>query len=73
MCSIPPAILDRRHKILILRSGLGAPVIGAPREGANDEEISAFIRSVVNDKEEGHRINEADFAQPMRTMVYIGG
>lgn len=43
------------------------------RDGASDEELSRYIRSVVNDKEEGHRINEPDFAPPSRTMVYIGG
>jgi cyclic pyranopterin phosphate synthase len=43
------------------------------RAGASDEELSDAICSVVNDKEEGHRINEPDFAPPTRTMVYIGG
>jgi cyclic pyranopterin phosphate synthase len=46
---------------------------GLLREGASDEELSQYIRSVVNEKEEGHRINEPDFAPPSRTMVYIGG
>ncbi len=43
------------------------------REGASDEDLSVYIRSVVNEKEEGHRINAPDFAPPSRTMVYIGG
>ncbi len=43
------------------------------REGAGDEELSHYIRSVVNEKEQGHRINEPDFMPPSRTMVYIGG
>ena len=43
------------------------------REGASDEELSHYIRSVVNEKEEGHRINAPDFIPPSRTMVYIGG
>src|SRR5579863_1086229 len=43
------------------------------REGAGDEELSHYIRSVVSEKEQGHRINEPDFAPPSRTMVYIGG
>ncbi len=43
------------------------------REGASDEDLSHYIRSVVNEKEEGHRINAPDFAPPSRTMVYIGG
>jgi len=46
---------------------------GLLREGASDQELVQFIRSVVNEKEEGHRINEPDFAPPSRTMVYIGG
>jgi GTP 3',8-cyclase len=46
---------------------------GLLREGASDEELSEYIQSVVNDKEEGHRINAPDFAPPSRTMVYIGG
>ena len=46
---------------------------GQLREGAGDEELAQYIRSVVNEKEKGHRINEPDFAPPSRTMVYIGG
>jgi len=43
------------------------------REGASDDDLSHYIHSVVDDKEEGHRINAPDFAPPSRTMVYIGG
>ena len=43
------------------------------RSGAPNEEIAAFIEEVVRQKEPSHRINEADFVQPSRTMVYIGG
>jgi len=43
------------------------------RADANDEEIAAWVRSVVTEKEEGHRINEPGFVQPSRTMVFIGG
>jgi cyclic pyranopterin phosphate synthase len=43
------------------------------REGASDEDMVAYIRSVVMEKEEGHRINEPDFVPPSRTMVFIGG
>jgi hypothetical protein len=28
---------------------------------------------VVMEKEEGHRINQADFRPPTRSMVFIGG
>jgi cyclic pyranopterin phosphate synthase len=43
------------------------------REGATDDDLSIYIRSVVNEKEEGHRINEPGFVPPSRTMVFIGG
>src|SRR6266403_370922 len=43
------------------------------REGASDEDLVTYIRSVVMEKEEGHRINEPDFVPPSRTMVFIGG
>jgi cyclic pyranopterin phosphate synthase len=46
---------------------------GLLREGATDEDIVTYIRSVVMDKEEGHRINEPGFVPPSRTMVFIGG
>jgi len=43
------------------------------RAEASDEEIVAWVRSVVMEKEEGHRINEPGFVPPSRTMVFIGG
>jgi cyclic pyranopterin phosphate synthase len=43
------------------------------REGASDEDLIAYITSIVMEKEEGHRINEPGFAPPSRTMVFIGG
>jgi GTP 3',8-cyclase len=43
------------------------------RDGASDEALANFISSVVNEKEQGHRINEPDFVPPSRTMVFIGG
>jgi cyclic pyranopterin phosphate synthase len=43
------------------------------RNGHSDQDVAGYIREVVNDKEEGHRINEPDFVPPSRTMVYIGG
>ncbi len=43
------------------------------RSGAGDAEVAKFIQEVVYHKEPGHRINEPDFVQPSRTMVYIGG
>jgi len=46
---------------------------GLLRENASDDDLAIYIRSVVNEKEKGHRINEPDFVAPSRTMVFIGG
>ena len=43
------------------------------RGNASDQQLATFIEERVMEKEEGHRINEPGFAQPSRTMVYIGG
>lgn len=43
------------------------------RKGASDGEIAGFFQDAVGQKEPAHRINEPDFVQPSRTMVYIGG
>ena len=43
------------------------------RRGDNREELAQFLIDTVLKKEAGHRINEADFVQPPRTMVFIGG
>jgi cyclic pyranopterin phosphate synthase len=43
------------------------------RGGATDREIGDAIIGIVHKKEKGHRINEADFIPPSRTMVFIGG
>jgi GTP 3',8-cyclase len=43
------------------------------RANASDDELVDWIKSVVMEKEEGHRINEPGFVPPSRTMVFIGG
>jgi cyclic pyranopterin phosphate synthase len=43
------------------------------RNGATDTDLANFFTKVVHQKELRHRINESDFVQPTRTMVYIGG
>ena len=43
------------------------------RNGATDVDLANFFTKIVHQKEPGHRINEPDFVQPKRTMVYIGG
>jgi cyclic pyranopterin phosphate synthase len=43
------------------------------RNGASDSKLASFIEQRVQEKEEGHRINEPGFVPPSRTMVFIGG
>jgi cyclic pyranopterin phosphate synthase len=43
------------------------------RGGANDNEIADAIRKAVAGKWAGHKINDADFARPARSMSLIGG
>ncbi|PYP84735.1 MAG: GTP 3',8-cyclase MoaA [Blastocatellia bacterium AA13] len=43
------------------------------RRGDDEAAIREFLIDTVLKKEEGHRINEADFIQPARTMSFIGG
>jgi cyclic pyranopterin phosphate synthase len=43
------------------------------RRGGSRDEIAQFMIDTVMKKEAGHRINESDFVQPPRTMVFIGG
>jgi cyclic pyranopterin phosphate synthase len=46
---------------------------GPLRNGAGDHELGQLIRSAVWTKWSGHRINQADFVQPARSMSMIGG
>jgi len=46
---------------------------GRMRLGASDDELVAYIHSVVSHKEARHHIGEPDFVPPSRTMVHIGG
>ncbi len=46
---------------------------GMLRGNSTDGEIALWIKSIVMEKEEGHRINEPGFVPPSRTMVFIGG
>ncbi len=43
------------------------------RRGGSDDDMTAFIRQVVNRKEARHHIGEPDFVPASRTMVHIGG
>ncbi len=46
---------------------------GLLRGGASDDDLIFYIRSVVHEKEDGHKINDPGFKPPSRTMVFIGG
>jgi len=46
---------------------------GLLRNQASDADIESQIRSLVDQKEKGHRINEPGFVPPSRSMVFIGG
>ena len=43
------------------------------RGSASDGEIVEFVRAAVWQKEEGHKIGQADFVKPGKTMSQIGG
>jgi cyclic pyranopterin phosphate synthase len=43
------------------------------RRGDSRQDLAQFMIDTVMKKEAGHRINEPDFIQPPRTMVFIGG
>lgn len=43
------------------------------RNGASDQEIGRVIIEAVKNKERGHKINDANFVKPARSMSMIGG
>jgi GTP 3',8-cyclase len=49
------------------------PIRDRIRRGDTREDLTQFMIDTVLKKEAGHRINEPDFVQPPRTMVFIGG
>ncbi len=46
---------------------------GLLKEGASDDDLSAFIVEAIRLKEARHHIGEAEFINPARSMVQIGG
>ena len=46
---------------------------GRMLRGADDDELAAYIRTVVQGKEARHHIGEPGFLKPSRSMVHIGG
>jgi cyclic pyranopterin phosphate synthase len=48
-------------------------LLGLMRRGASDDDMAAWIRTVVMGKEARHHIGEPGFLKPSRSMVHIGG
>jgi cyclic pyranopterin phosphate synthase len=46
---------------------------GVLQRGGSDEDLAAFIRRTVDQKEARHHIGEPGFLKPSRSMVHIGG
>jgi cyclic pyranopterin phosphate synthase len=46
---------------------------GVMLRGGGDDEMAAFIRRSVDQKEARHHIGEPGFLKPSRSMVHIGG
>jgi len=46
---------------------------GIMARGAGDDELIAYIRNTVDQKEARHHIGEPGFLKPSRSMVHIGG
>lgn len=46
---------------------------GHMHQGATDQQLTDYVRSVVDQKEARHHIGEAGFIKPSRSMVHIGG
>lgn len=46
---------------------------GRMHSGATDQDLAAYIQSVVDQKEARHHIGEPGFMKPSRSMVHIGG
>jgi GTP 3',8-cyclase len=46
---------------------------GVMKRGGSDDDLAAYIRRVIAQKEARHHIGEPDFLKPSRSMVHIGG
>jgi cyclic pyranopterin phosphate synthase len=46
---------------------------GVLRRGGTDDDLAAYIRDVIAQKEARHHIGEPGFLKPSRSMVHIGG
>ena len=46
---------------------------GVMKRGGSDDDLAAYIRRVIAQKEARHHIGEPEFLKPSRSMVHIGG
>ncbi len=56
-----------------LFSQLDHDLYGVLHRGGSDEDLAAYIRQVIHQKEARHHIGEPGFLKPSRSMVHIGG
>lgn len=56
-----------------LFSQLDHDLYGVMQRGGSDDDMAAFIRRTVDQKEARHHIGEPGFLKPSRSMVHIGG
>ncbi len=56
-----------------LFSQMDHDLYGLMRRGGSDDDLAAYIREVIAQKEARHHIGEPGFLKPSRSMVHIGG
>jgi len=56
-----------------LFSQMDHDLYGVMKRGGSDEDLAAYIRKTVDQKEARHHIGEPEFQKPSRSMVHIGG
>jgi cyclic pyranopterin phosphate synthase len=56
-----------------LFSQIDHDLYGVLRRGGTDDDLAAYIRDVIAQKEARHHIGEPGFLKPSRSMVHIGG
>ena len=56
-----------------LFSQMDHDLYGVMKRGGSDDDLAAYIRKTVDQKEARHHIGEPEFQKPSRSMVHIGG
>jgi cyclic pyranopterin phosphate synthase len=56
-----------------LFSQMDHDLYGVMKRGGSDDDLAAYIRGVIAQKEARHHIGEPGFLKPSRSMVHIGG